>query len=319
MQLKRFIKASIELLRIIRAALYGFSLEFRYFYKAKIPFHGLPISELDQSNISVRKRTHHLERFLWHPKKYPKEQGALFAKELDDLLDNKKTTLPPKQEGWAKRISREYKRGEAGMPTFCPVLQHGVERTAAAVNTQDLMTLLKQRRSRRVFQNVPLTEEEKRLITEAAQHAPSSCNRQTIDIVFVEEPALKKFVASTIPGGFQFFDQAPAIAIFLSDARDYRYPEDRSVPFIDGATAVQNVYLLCETMDLGCCWGSYTSFGNVGQEAEVRRRLNIPDSHVIVASLAIGKSTQFVCEIPREPPESRYGTNGFRQHSNEIQ
>ena len=52
-------------------------------------------------------------------------------------------------------------------------------------------------------------------------------------------------------------------------------------------------------MKLGCCWGSYTSFGNIYKEHEVRARLGIPDTHLIVASLAIGQSDQFVCEFAR--------------------
>jgi nitroreductase len=130
-------------------------------------------------------------------------------------------------------------------------------------------------------------------------------------LIFVEDRQLKEFVASTIPGGCQFFSQAPCILLLISDAGDYRYPEDRMVPFIEGAAAVQNIYLLCETMGLGCCWGSYTSFGSVARESQVRERLNIPDTHIIVASLAIGKSSQAVCEIPRDRPEDRFGNNYY--------
>ena len=160
--------------------------------------------------------------------------------------------------------------------------------------------------------DISLTDDEKYIITEAAQYAPSSCNRQTLDLIFVEDSELKRFVSSTIPGGYQFFHKAPCILVLTSYISDYKYPEDRTSPFIDGAAAVQNIYLLCETMGLGCCWGSYTSFGNIYREQEVRERLGIPNTHFIVASLAIGKSDQFVCHIPRDDSINRYGTNYFR-------
>jgi len=127
----------------------------------------------------------------------------------------------------------------------------------------------------------------------------------TAGTVFVEDPELKAFVSKSIPGGHQFFHKAPCVIIMLSDARDYRYPDDRVIPFVDGSSAAQNIYLMCETMGLGCCWGSYFSFGSVVNEREIRRRLRIPESHLIVASLAVGKSEQYICPIPRDDPGDR--------------
>ena len=186
------------------------------------------------------------------------------------------------------------------------MLLEGTKRTQPPVTAEKIMKLIRQRRSRRVFIDTPLTDSEKKDICEAAQYAPSSCNRQTIYLIFVEEPRLKEFVASTVPGGLQFFSKAPSILILTSDAGDYRYPDDRTIAYIDGAAAIQNIYLLCETMGLGCCCGSYSSFGSISREKEVRKKLKIPKTHLIVGALAVGKSEQFVCEIPRELPETRY-------------
>jgi nitroreductase len=125
-------------------------------------------------------------------------------------------------------------------------------------------------------------------------------------LIFVEDPLLKDFIASTTQGGHQFFFNAPCILIFIADPRDYRFPDDRFNPFMEAGAAIQNVYLLCESIGLGCCWGSYTSFGSVENEKEVRRRLGIPAHCLILAAMALGASDQMVCEIPREKPESRY-------------
>jgi hypothetical protein len=57
--------------------------------------------------------------------------------------------------------------------------------------------------------------------------------------------------------------------------------------------------------------GSYTSFGGVAHENKVRQRFKIPDTHIIVASLATGKSSQFVCEIPRDPSENKFTSNYY--------
>jgi len=262
-------------------------------------------------SLFLRKKAHHLERYLFSPHLYPSHIAESAAKEIENILTNGKG-LPPAQKEWAQKILQEYKaKAQQNASVLCPMLINNTARKQPPVTTENLMSLIRQRRSRRVFIDTPLTDSEKAAICQAAQYAPSSCNRQTLYLIFVEDRELKEFVASTIPGGCQFFSQAPCILLLISDAGDYRYPEDRMVPFIEGAAAVQNIYLLCETMGLGCCWGSYTSFGSVARESQVRKRLKIPDTHIIVASLAIGKSSQFVCEIPRDLPENRFTSNYY--------
>jgi nitroreductase len=284
--------------------------EIRCFVKAKKRYIHDEYLKTNPS-LFLRKKAHHLERYLLTPHLYPFHVAEDAARKIEKILTDDKD-LPPEQKQWAQKILQEYKtKVQQNASVFCPMLINNVTRKQPPVTTENLMSLICQRRSRRIFIGTPLTDSEKAAICRAAQYAPSSCNRQTLHLIFVEEPELKGFVASTIPGGHQFFSQAPCILLIISDAGDYRYPEDRMVPFIEGAAAVQNIYLLCETMGLGCCWGSYTSFGSVARENEVRNRLKIPDTHVIVASLAIGKSSQVVCEIPREQPENRFWNNYY--------
>ena len=282
--------------------------EILYFLRAKGPY--LRDAGFNPSML-LRKRTHHLERYLFSPGSYdpdfPRGVHADIMKEMD-----KGNRIPPAQRMWAKKIVKEYEEGQLKSgETFCPMLANEVERKPSEISKEAMMKLLKERRSRRIFKDEPLTEAEKTAICEAAQYAPSSCNRQSLYLIFVEERDLREFIASTVPGGHQFFSDAPCILIVVSDAGDYRYPDERVCPYIDGAAAVENIYLLCETMGLGCCWGSYTSFGSIMREREVRRRLRIPDSHLIVASLALGRSTQAVCEIPRDEPSNRYWSNAY--------
>ncbi len=275
--------------------------EFRYWIGHKRRRVGRPLENLDNRDVLIRKRAHHLERYLFHPELYGEEFGAAMSRELDALLDGQDTMARTAPVRWSAKIASEYHQHER----FCPVLAGGAKRRPSRLSPADVLQLIKARRSRRIFLDTPLTAEEKRLLTEAAQYAPSSCNRQTLELVFVEDPELKAFVSKSIPGGHQFFHKAPCVIIMLSDARDYRYPDDRVIPFVDGSSAAQNIYLMCETMGLGCCWGSYFSFGSVVNEREIRRRLRIPESHLIVASLAVGKSEQYICPIPRDDPGDR--------------
>jgi hypothetical protein len=295
---------------ILKRAVCQHMQEIRYFLRAKRRYLG---GEYLKNNPSMflRKKAHHLERYLFAPHLYPSHTAESAAKEIEKVLTDGED-LPPEQKKWAQKILQEYKtKARQNASVFCPTLINNTARKQPPVTAENLMSLIRQRRSRRIFIDTPLTDSEKAAICQAAQYAPSSCNRQSLYLIFVEDRQLKEFVASTIPGGCQFFSQAPCILLLISDAGDYRYPEDRMVPFIEGAAAIQNIYLLCETMNLGCCWGSYASFGTVGREHEVRNRLKIPDTHLIVASLAIGKSGQAVCEIPRDLPENRFWNNYY--------
>lgn len=309
-KIKKIVCDSLFYVSILKRTIRLHIQEIRYFLRAKK--HYIHEGYLKNNpSLSLRKKTHHLERYLFAPDSYPAELAENAAKTIEKVLSTGKN-IPPQQKGWARKVLGEYKnRNQQSASVYCPMLINNATRTTPAVTTENLMKLIRQRRSRRIFVDTPLTDSEKIAICRAAQYAPSSCNRQTLYLIFVEDRQLKEFVASTIPGGCQFFSQAPCILLLISDAGDYRYPEDRMVPFIEGAAAIQNIYLLCETMHLGCCWGSYASFGTVGREHEVRNKLKIPDAHLIVASLAIGKSSQVVCEIPREQPKNRFWNNYY--------
>ena len=295
---------------ILKRVFRQYAQEIKYFVRAKKRYIHNGYLKSNPS-LFLRKKAHHLERYLFAPHLYSSHIAESAAKEIKNTLTNGKD-LPPAQKKWAQKILQEYEtKAQQNTSVFCPMLINKTVRKQPPVTTENLMSLIRQRRSRRIFIDTPLTDSEKVAICQAAQYAPSSCNRQTLYLIFVEDRELKEFVASTIPGGHQFFSQAPCILLLISDAGDYRYPEDRTVPFSEAAAAVQNIYLLCETMNLGCCWGSYSSFGSISRESEVRKRLKIPDTYLIVTSLAIGKSEQFVCEIPREQPENKYGNNYY--------
>jgi nitroreductase len=295
---------------MFRKAVVQYMREIVYFLKAKRRYiFGAGLE--NNPNLVLRKRTHHLERYLFAPGSYVADFAQEAAADIEKILESE-SSIPVAQAKWARKILEEFKsRSKGGSAPICPLLINNMVRKASSVSTENLMELLRHRRSRRVFIDMPLTEAEKIAICNAAQYAPSSCNRQTIYLIFVEEPQLKEFVASTVPGGYQFFSKAPCILLLISDAGDYRYPDDRVMPFIDGAAAAENIYLLCETMGLGCCWGSYLSFGSIINETELRQKLKIPATHLIVGCLAIGKSNQVVCEIPREPAENRFWNNYY--------
>jgi nitroreductase len=283
-------------------------LRFRAFYRCAWPawrvfvretryyFHAKMVRSLEDEcpAIIVRRMAHGLERVLFHPDRYTEQDILERAEGLRTQLGRKDDRIPATQIAWATRILHEFdsKRSDSRGPV-CPLATSGAKRRPAPVAAADLLDLMRQRRSRRLFAPGPLTREEKVALAEAASSAPSTCNRQTLQFLFVENEAEKVLLASTTAG---------CILLVLADARHYRYPDDRFNPYAEAGAAIQNIYLLCETMGLGCCWGSYTTFGSISAEPDVRRKLHIPDTLLILGAVALGRSNQVVCPIPREEP-----------------
>jgi len=279
----------------------AFMHETRYYFCAKIA------RSLDDEcpAIIMRRMAHGLERVLFHPDRYKETDKLELANGLKTQLGRKDNRVPESQMAWATRILHEFDSRQSDFSgPVCPLAASKTERRPAPIAAADLLDLMRQRRSRRIFTQESLTREEKMLLVEAANSAPSTCNRQTLQFLFVENEAAKVFLASTTAGGREFFADAGCILLVLADARHYRYPEDRFNPYAEAGAAIQNIYLLCETIGLGCCWGSYTTFGSISSEPDVRRKLRIPDTLLILGAVALGKSNQVVCQIPREEPAS---------------
>jgi nitroreductase len=290
--------------RIILRSYYTFFKEMKYFVYNKF-FNKV------SDEILIKKRAHHIERVLFHENRYTKTYKQQITKELSDLLEKNVHLKEKSYYKWSNKILDEY--NNPGNKCVCPlIINNATEKYKYKIKPEELLSFMKDRRSRRIFEQEALTDLEKSMLVEAALYAPSSCNRQTLEFIFIDDLELKKEISATIPGGKQFFHEAPSILVILSFGFDFRYPEDRYTPWIESAAGVQNLSLLAESMGIGCVWGSYTSFGTVSNESYVRKKLQIPDEYVITASLALGKSKQKVCHIPRSESKEKIHTNKFR-------
>ncbi|MFX0142096.1 MAG: nitroreductase family protein, partial [Candidatus Hodarchaeota archaeon] len=77
------------------------------------------------------------------------------------------------------------------------------------------------------------------------------------------------------------------------------------------AAAIQNILLLAETMNLACCWASYNSYGDILNENEIRKKLQIPEYFLFAGSIAIGHKSNEVFEVPRDNFKEHYVINRF--------
>jgi len=198
---------------------------------------------------------------------------------------------------WAKRIRQEYSNYVVDA-TPCPMINR-----FEVTSNNNIIDILQNRRSIRRFTEQSIEHDKLEQLIEAANWAPTSCNRQPLKYLFVKDPELKKQLSATISGGKLFAHNAAVILLVLADKRGYRFGEERFTPYQDSAAAIQNILLTVEYLRLGACWCTYTSYSSISDESGVRRMLKIPNRFLICGAIAIGYSAQTVCEVSRGKPE----------------
>lgn len=178
----------------------------------------------------------------------------------------------------------------------------------------ELLTLIKERRSIRHWKDEGITRKEIIKLIDAARWAPSSCNRQTWHFIVIEDKDMISKITKTIRGGDPFFAKAPALIMTLIDFRPYRLPEEKYTIYQDAAAAIQNMLLMAYSLGLGACWASHTSDSNmIINERMVRNSLDIPDYFKIGGIVAIGKPAEGVCVIPRRDITNILSLNKFEE------
>ncbi len=117
--------------------------------------------------------------------------------------------------------------------------------------------IIRERRSIRAFTDREISEEEAKLLVEAARLAPSAGNRQPWEFVIVRDDENKRRLAKAAHGQY-FIAEAPVIFVVCVDPgrSGSRYGR-RGVELYclqDTAAAIQNLLLTAEANGLGSCW-----------------------------------------------------------------
>ena len=114
--------------------------------------------------------------------------------------------------------------------------------------------VLKTRRSIRSYKSDPVPEEALRRIAEAAQCAPSACNRQPWKLVAVRNAALRKKICEVYRN--PFLAQAPVILLALGNASMawQRPGDDHSIVEIDHGIMFEHAVLAATAEGLATCW-----------------------------------------------------------------
>ena len=115
----------------------------------------------------------------------------------------------------------------------------------------NVLELMKQRCSIRLFQDRPIEKDKLLYVLEAARVAPSACNYQAWRMIVVEDKALIRRIAPDwVPES-----KAPAVIVACGDHRHaWRRRDGKGHSDIDVTIAVDHLTLAAAEVGLGTCW-----------------------------------------------------------------
>jgi len=174
------------------------------------------------------------------------------------------------------------------------------------MNTLDAIRIRRSYRGK--YHPDPVPREHLVQIMEAGLRAPSGCNKQTVNLIAVDDPALLAQLHGVIdpPIG----QTAPAMICVLT--RPIVAYRDRIFSVQDYAAAIENMLLAIEALGYASCWieGHITDTDQIGRKmADI---LGVPEHMELVCFLPVGKASEKVKAPIKKPFAERAWFNGFR-------
>lgn len=173
-----------------------------------------------------------------------------------------------------------------------------------------VLELIKKRRTTRAYKTEQIKDEELNQILEAGIWAPSGHNMQPWHFVVIQneelinelnndtKEVLKKFHLEEFRKmgnneKFNIFYNAPTVVLAL-------YDEKGLTPVQDISAATQNMLLMAESLGVGACWNGMISigFGSDEMSKKYKEKLNLPEGHRLNHAIVLGYAKN---EILRGP------------------
>lgn len=151
-------------------------------------------------------------------------------------------------------------------------------------------------------------------ILNAGLAAPSGCNKQTVSLIAVDDPALLQRLREVIdpPVG----ETAPAMICVLTE-RIVAY-RDRCFSIQDYGAAIENMLLAITALGYQSCWyeGHITDEDRIGQR--MARILGVPENYELVCVLPVGVAVSEPIPPKKKPVSERAWFNGFRTDGEDV-
>lgn len=142
----------------------------------------------------------------------------------------------------------------------------------------DFINTVMNRRSCRIF-GEGLKRNDIELICKCGGLAPSSCNRQPLEIIVIED-RIKIFNIAKVKKQ-NFVNGAKTLIIPLADKNVYPKPNNANINsfyyfiYSDMAAAVQNILLAAENLKIAMCW---VNLSTIKERNYIKEKLLLPDN-----------------------------------------
>lgn len=120
-----------------------------------------------------------------------------------------------------------------------------------------LIQIMKERHSNRMFNDKELTQDIINELLSTKELAPSSCDRQAINLTLVTDRDAKALLGGLLVGGVGWIHRAPAIILLFADPVAYKAGDEiKYMPYLDAGCVIQQLYLTATAMDLHCAYSN---------------------------------------------------------------
>ena len=156
---------------------------------------------------------------------------------------------------------------------------------------EEVIKLLKERRSIRKYQKKEIPENVIEGIIDCARFAPSAMNIQPWEFIVITEEKMRKRIADITDYGKFIADAPLCIAIFCKDTKYY---------LEDGSAATTYILLAAKAYGLGSCWvaGDKKCYAS-----DIRKLLGVPDGYKLVSLIALGYPAEIINPTKRSLKE----------------
>jgi nitroreductase len=139
------------------------------------------------------------------------------------------------------------------------------------------------RRSVRKWSNEDILIKHIKEIINSARYAPSSCNRQPLEFIYVSDREKIKILSEIKRQ--KFISGAIGCIIVLVNMNVYK-KQDLYFPCLDAGAAIQNMLLTIHYLGLGGCWVNTSD--NETDNNKIKNVFNIPNNFLIGSFVVLG-------------------------------
>ena len=258
----------------------------------------------DTSFFLLRRNIHRIEKGLVMPSRRPLFAVEYIGETVDyytRCLENRGSDGTLREFDWATDVLHQYfasvqshpyvDRARRAFKEVAPVelgeaVPYKRGSVRSSVTHDELLSLVRQRKSVRIFLQKPVPRELVDKALEIAALSPSSCNRQPMHYRIYDEGSLLREMARLPLGTAGFADNIPMICAVTGDLSAYFYERDRHSIYVDGCLSAMLFMLALETVGLASCPLNWAEIDSRDQLFE--KTAGLPPHERAIMFMAIG-------------------------------